>query len=264
MWTPAALQSEARAWAGDIWRAVESQAKSSTMRLTDTLEEQKLLEEILEWSKPNLPDECRGLHYLLAAPFRYVPYPHGSRFRRAGQREGAFYGAEAVSTVIAEISFYRLLFFAEAPGALLPSAPVEHTMFAVGCSTDLSLNLCVPPLNGDAPLWRHPTEYASCQDLADLARGIGVQVIRYSSVRGPASGMNCALLSAKAFAEKIPKAEQTWHVFPGHYSVRAWCENPRFAVEFRREDFGNDPRLASIPAAIAPRTRPQKSQRQKA
>ena len=47
------------------------------MRLTDSLEEQELLENVLERSKPNIPAECKGLHYLLATPFRYTPYPHG-------------------------------------------------------------------------------------------------------------------------------------------------------------------------------------------
>lgn len=246
MWTPVALRSEAHAWKGDLWRVVKSQAKASTMRLTDTLDEQKLLEDILERSKPNMPDECKGLHYLLATPFRYAPYPHGSRFRRAGQREGAFYGSKAVYTVIAEMSFCRLLFFAEAPGTILPSAPVEHTVFVIGCATDSSLNLCVPPLDRDAQIWQHPTDYEPCQDLADLARGADIQAIRYSSVRDPKEGINCVLLSARAFAERSPKSMQTWHIFPGEYSVRSWCENPRSAIEFQRNDFGNDPRLAPM------------------
>src|SRR5205823_13966305 len=106
------------------------------MRLTDSLHEQALLEDILERSKPNLPADCVGLHYLLATPFRYAPYPQGSRFRRAGQREGAFYAAESVPTAIAETSFYRLLFFAEAPGAILPAPPVERTVVVVACASD--------------------------------------------------------------------------------------------------------------------------------
>jgi len=47
MWTPDELLSEAAPWTGEIWRAVESQFKVSTMRLTDTLAEQELLENIL-------------------------------------------------------------------------------------------------------------------------------------------------------------------------------------------------------------------------
>src|SRR5712692_9925921 len=110
MWTPDALLSDARAWAADVWRTVETQYKASTMRLTDSLDDQALLEDILERSKPNLTADCVGLHYLLFTPFRYAPYPRGSRFRRAGQPEGAFYAAESVQTTVAEMSFYRLLF----------------------------------------------------------------------------------------------------------------------------------------------------------
>src|SRR3954447_25812704 len=102
MWTPDALRSEARAWSGDVWRAVESQAKASTMRLTETLAEQELLAKILERSKPPIPPECQGLHYLLFTPFRYAA-TFGSRFRYPGQREGVFYAAETVETAIAEV-----------------------------------------------------------------------------------------------------------------------------------------------------------------
>ena len=212
------------------------------MRLTDTLAEQELLETILEDSKPNWPDACRGLHYLLATPFRYAPYPQGSRFRRAGQRDGAFYCSERAETAVAETSFYRLLFFAEAPGMKLPSSRVEHTVFSVRCRMELALNLCTPPLDRDEPLWRQPVDYGACQNLADAARSAGIDAIRYSSVRDPRGGMNCAFLSVAAFAEPRPRREQTWHIFPGENLVRAWCESPRRSLEFRREDF-NDPRL---------------------
>ena len=41
------------------------------MSLVDTLEEQALLEEVLDDSKPAVPEDCRNLHYLLFTPFRY-------------------------------------------------------------------------------------------------------------------------------------------------------------------------------------------------
>ena len=246
MWTPDALRSEIRACDLDIWRAVEAQHKASTMRLTDTLEEQALLEEILERSKPAFPKECVGFHYLLYTPFRYTPYPRGSRFRRAGQTDGVFYGSEKVDTAIAEIAFYRLLFFAESPDAISPSLPVEHTVFAVGCATARHIDLTAPPLDRDAKIWTAPSEYGACQQFADTARGEHIEIIRYQSVRDPNRGINCAVLSPGAFTERRPKGEQSWHIFPGVYGVRAWCENPKMSLEFGRGDFNNDPRLSAV------------------
>jgi hypothetical protein len=245
MWTPGALRSEACPWSGDLWRAVESQAKASTMKLTDySPVEQNILENLLEPTKPPIPPEFEGFHYLLFTPFRYAPYPNGSRFRRAGQREGAFYCSEQAVTAIAETSFYRLLFLAEAPGMKLPRTPVEHTVFSIKCNTPLALNLTAPPFDTEADTWSHPTDYRKCQDLADLARKTGIGAIRYTSVRDPNHGMNCAILAADAFAERRPQGLQTWHIFPGRHSVRAWCESPLMELEFRKEDFANDPRLA--------------------
>jgi RES domain len=250
MWTPAALLSEAQNWKGNVWRTVESQAKVSTMRLTDTLDEQELLERILERSKPKYPPELIGFNYLLYTPFRYAPYPHGSRFRRAEQREGAFYSSETPSTSIAETSFYRLLFFVESPQTELPASPLEHTTFSVAVRIDRCLNLFAPPLVKDEAIWRNPNDYTGCQDLADAAREAGVQALRYLSVRDPAGGTNCALLSVDAFAERNPRQQQTWHIFPGLFSIRAWCESPRQSLEFKLADFKNDARIAALMAPL--------------
>jgi hypothetical protein len=225
------------------------------MRLTDTLEEQTLLEGILNRSKPPIPEECVGFHYLIYTPFRYSPYPVGSRFRKAGQREGVFYGSEKIETAVAEIAFYRLLFFAESPDSILPSAPVEHTVFRVGCVSKRLIDLTSPPLDRDVDLWIHPTNYGPCQALADSARTAGVEMIRYVSVRDPEGNANCAVLSPRAFSDHRPKNEQTWHVFPGPLSVRAWCENPRLSLEFSRDDFNNDPRVSAIAAPVRHRQR---------
>jgi hypothetical protein len=243
-WTPDALASEARPYAADIWRVVESQYKAATVKITDSLEEQELLERILERSKPPVPSECDRLHFLLATPFRYAPYPYGSRFRRARQREGAFYAAEKVETAIAETAFYRMLFFAESPDTQLPANPVEHTAFSVACKTSRHLDLTAPPLRRDDTLWLHPTDYAPCQDLADAARAASIELIRYESVRDPLHGLNVAVLSCASFASRAPKVRQTWHIFPRHHAVQAWCESPAVAIEFRREQFAADPRLS--------------------
>ena len=150
IWTPAALSSEARAISGQYWRLVESQHQVSTLKLVDTLEEQALLESILEESKPVLPPECAGLDYLLATPFRYgAIYPHGSRFRRAGRTLGVFYASEQVETALAEMSFYRLLFFRDSPDTPLPANAAEYTAFAAAIATKAAIDLTASPLDSD-------------------------------------------------------------------------------------------------------------------
>ena len=57
----------------ELWRGVEAQHRVATMRLVDDLQEQALLEQLLEDSKPTLPAEAKGSHYLLFTPFRYAP-----------------------------------------------------------------------------------------------------------------------------------------------------------------------------------------------
>ncbi|MGH8173103.1 MAG: hypothetical protein ACREPX_08140 [Rhodanobacteraceae bacterium] len=67
--TPDSLHKAVRRISATPWRVVEAQHRASTMRLVDTLEEQRALEDLLEASKPPLPAEAESLHYLLATPF---------------------------------------------------------------------------------------------------------------------------------------------------------------------------------------------------
>lgn len=244
-WTPAALSSSARPYWGTAWRLVEAQHRVTTLRLVDTLAEQQLLEEILDESKPVVPAECQGLDYLLSTPFRYgALYPHGSRFRRAGKTPGVFYAAEAVETAIAELAFYRVLFFAESPGTELPEGAADYTAFSVALEADRILDLMTPPLSTDEALWSERVDYAACQALADAARRADVAVLRYRSVRDPARGANLAVLSCSAFARPAPLTRQTWKIRLGRARVQALCDFPMASLEFAVADFAADPRLA--------------------
>jgi RES domain len=245
IWTPAALRSEARSFKAKAWRLVEAQHRVSTLKLVESLAEQALLEEILEETKPPLPADCRGLDYLLSTPFRYRPYPAGSRFRRAGFTPGVWYGAERPETAVAEMVFYRFLFFAEAPSVPFPDTVAEYTGFSVPVATDLALDLTLPPLARDVPAWTHPTDYGPCQALADSAREAGVQLLRSRSVRDPGQGATLSLLTCAAFAAKAPVDRQTWRIRISHTGGQAICEHPAQGAEFGRDAFP-DPRLAGM------------------
>ena len=246
-WTPAALSSSARPYSGTVWRLVEAQHRVSTLRLVDTLAEQQLLEEILNESKPVVPAECQGLDYLLSTPFRYgAPYPHGSRFRRAGKTLGVFYAAETVETAIAELAFYRVLFFAESPETEFPEGAADYTAFSVALEADRMLDLTAEPLSADDALWSDRVDYSACQDLADVARAADVAILRYRSVRDPAHGANLAVLSCRAFARPAPLSRQTWKIRLGPDRVQALCDFPAVSLEFTVAEFAVDPRLSGL------------------
>ena len=247
IWTRVALSSEFHSLGGLCWRLVEAQHRVSTLKLTDTLAEQAILEDLIEDTKPSIPPECRHLDFLLATPFRYgAPYPHGSRFRRAGRTAGVYYAAESPATAVAEMAFYRVLFFAESPATPWPSDAAEYTAFAAALGTDRLLDLTREPLSADAAVWTDPTRYAGCQAFADAAREAGADTIRYASVRDPAGGANLAILHCRAFARPAPIERQTWRMRLSASGVQALCEFPRQALEFPRAAFASDPRITAL------------------
>ena len=247
IWTPAALASEARRITGRFWRVVEAQHLVSTLKLVDSIDEQVLLEELADAVKPRIPLECAGLDYLLSTPFRYgSPYPNGSRFRRAGFTDGVFYCSGAVETAIAEMAFYRLLFYVESPGLPFSDAAAEYTAFAAEIAAQAAIDLTDEPFVSQRDIWRDPLRYEACQSLADACREIDVDAIRYESVRDPGIGINLAVLRCRAFAKGEPVARETWRMRISGTGVAAIAEFPRRALEYPIEIFRNDPRIAAF------------------
>ena len=247
IWTRVALSSEFRRLQGPCWRLVEAQHRVSTLKLADTLAEQALLEDLVETTKPAIPPECRHLDFLLATPFRYgADYPKGSRFRRAGRTPGVYYAAEDPATAVAEMAFYRLLFFAESPATPWPADAAEYTAFSALLAGDRLLDLTAAPLDADAPIWMDRVDYAGCQAFADAARAVDADAIRYRSVRDPLGRANLAVLACRVFARPAPLERQTWRMRLGASGVQALCEFPRQALEFTRGAFADDPRIAAL------------------
>lgn len=187
------------------------------MRLTDSLEEQSLLEAVLEESKPALPAPVRRLHYLLATPYRYRPH-QGSRFR-APLEPGVWYGAEALRTALAEKSYWRLRFLLDSP-ATPDLKPVPHTVFQASVRTRTALDLTRAPFVRERAAWTDARSYQATQQLAVAARAAQVALIRYESVRDPQHGPCAAVLDPSAFGRSKPHSLETWFIAATRTRIR--------------------------------------------
>jgi RES domain len=206
IWTQRAVESEAVQLQRRLWRAVEAQHIASTLRLVANVEEQHLLERLLDQSKPPLPSETAGLHYLLATPFRYSS-PIGSRFRAAAD-SGIWYGAEDQRTACAELGFWRWRFLVES-AALDTLGPSPQTVFRAGIDGRV-VDLTKSPFKRSRAEWTHPSDYSSTQNFAGVARQAKVDGIRYESVRDPEHGAAVAVLEPECFKPRKPLEQQTW------------------------------------------------------
>ncbi|HSD37534.1 MAG TPA: RES family NAD+ phosphorylase [Rhodocyclaceae bacterium] len=218
----ARLTALARPLRATLWRMVESQHVASTMKLVDTAAEQDALEILLEQGKPPLPIATTGLDYLFASPFRYPPYPSGSRFRSSTD-PGVFYGAPEMRTAAAELGYWRWRFLLDSP-ALPQVGPVLHTAFRARVDA-ICVDLREPPLNAQATSWTAARDYGATQALARSAREAKLQAIVYDSVRDPQKGWCVALLTPEGFARRKPEPmTQSW-----------WLTTTRQEVVWRRE-----------------------------
>lgn len=227
-------RSDLVSYQGEVFRLVEAQHRISTSRLTDSLAEEERLESLIEQAKPPLPENARGLHYLLATPFRYG-HRSASRFRKAGERPGIFYASESSKTCIVEMAYWRMRFFAASPEALRPTTTTEYLMFGVGLIATRALDLTLPPFVSKRTKWVHKYSWNACQGLAARAREIDTQLIRYESARDEQGGINVALFDPDCFTGPVPSTAGTWHFrFQAHRLVviGASPSNERYEFDF--------------------------------
>jgi len=245
-WTAAALLSRAAPLSGSFWRTVEAQHIVSTMKLTDSLEEQAILEQLIEQTKPPVPPDCIGLDFLLMTPFRYSRQnPWGSRFRKPYSESGVFYAAERSETAIAEAVFHRLRFFADSPETPWPQNASEYTAFSVEVSSKRAIDVAAFPADDVADIL-DPSDYSAGQVLSEKAREAEIELIKYASVRDPDHYANLAILTPAAFAKSEPTGRQTWRIYLDGNGARAVCESPGLSLAFGRDAFNADPRMAAF------------------
>jgi hypothetical protein len=205
-WKAAWFEAGVHSKVAPLWRGVEAQHVVATMRLVDALAEHRVLEDLLDASKPTVPEEAKGQHFLLFTPFRYRSrFP--SRFRRPTD-PGVWYGAEELQTACAEVAYWRWRFLMDSDGLRDQALYTEHTFFQARVR-GRSLDLTAAPWKSAARAWTQKTDYSACQDLGAEARSRGVAWIRYGSVRLP--GGTCgAVLDPTALSLREGFEQQTW------------------------------------------------------
>jgi hypothetical protein len=205
-WKAAWFETGVQNKASSLWRGVEAQHVIATMRLVDSLDEHRALEDLLESSKPPVPEEAAGQHFLVFTPFRYRSrFP--SRFRRATD-PGVWYGAEELETACAEVAYWRWRFLIDSDGLRDQALHTEHTFFQArirGRCADLT----AAPWKSAARAWTQKRDYAACQDLGHKARSRDLGWIRYASVR-TADGTCAAVLKPDALSLARGFEQQTW------------------------------------------------------
>lgn len=215
IWQQCQGQTHIKPIDGLLFRLVESQEQVATQRLVDDLDEQALLEQLLEQSKPKHSNANIGqTHYLLSTPFRYPPLKYGSRF--GGRHEPSlFYGGCSEAVTLVESAYYRFVFWSsmsEHPtGKKLRS---QHTMFSVPYATKQGIRLHQSPFLAWQETLRHPSEYAATQQLGADMRGAGVAAFEYVSARDQAvdqaAGLCVALFTPNALAADQPSDKIRW------------------------------------------------------
>ena len=195
---------------GILYRLVESQEQIATLGYVDTLDEQALLEEMLEDTKPVYREDLTAYHYLLSTPFRYPPLKWGSRFG-ATHEPSLFYGGARVDVTLAESAYYRFVFWNSMAGTpIKKQIRSEHSLFSVEYQSQYGVCLHQDPFDHYQHEIASPTQYSQSQQLGSAMRASGVEAFEYSSARAPQKGICIGLFAARALKQKQPKNMSLW------------------------------------------------------
>jgi hypothetical protein len=205
IWTRCGGRSRLRRLRGEAWRVVEDQYLFSTRKLVGSDAEHRVLEELLEASKPGASP--RGLHYLLLTPFRYPPFARGSRLRTRAEA-GVWYGSREPRTAFAEAAYYRLLFL-EGTAAAIESLELDLSAFRAAFDTPRGVDLTRAPFAAHRAAISSPVTYADSQPLGREMRQAGVEACLLASAREP-EGVNVALFTPHAFVSRKPSPPESW------------------------------------------------------
>lgn len=190
---------------GEVWRVVESQEQIATLGLVANLSEQYLLEHMLDESKNKLTEETNTLDYLLFTPFRYPPLKWGSRFGTEYER-GLFYGSELLATALAEVAYYRLLFWDGMNTVPETAIVTQHTGFQTDYKMNKGVDLRQAPFDSDeyAKLLVDKADYSFSQTVGQCLQENNVAGICFSSARCPNADLNIALFEPETLFGQKP------------------------------------------------------------
>ena len=240
IWTQCGGKSNLVVLTMEVWRIVEDQHRSSTMKLVDNTQEHAILEDIIERGKPRYPypPYNQTLHYLLWTPFRYPPLKNGSRFG-ARTEISIWYGAAHYHTAFAEKAYYRFFFRQGLTQQFPVSIEDKYTAFSVAIRTDQGIQLHLPPFCDHHDIIESPVNYKATQELGRRMREDGVEAFFYTSARDPNKGLNTGIFHPSVFANIQPQKEKIWHLFETDKCVRFYRAAPgeQESIEFIIQQF---------------------------
>jgi RES domain len=191
------------------WRIIENQNRTATRKLVDSLKEQEILEEIIEFEKPALPELCQGYHYLLFTAFRYPPLKKGSRFGTRYE-PSLWYGSYNIETALAEKAYYRLLLLRDSD-AIFDELPITYTAFQAEIETNKGVDLTKTPFSQFKHEISKKDSYIYSQSLGSKMRSANIPAFSFKSARCPKEGINMGLFVPQGFKAKKPlEPFQTW------------------------------------------------------
>ncbi len=202
-------QENIKPLSAEVFRVAESQQKVATNTLVDTLEEQRILEEMLDQVKPRIPHDCESFDYLIYTPFRYPPLKHGSRFGKK-IHPSIFYGSKTLTAAFAELAYYRFVYYDGMATAPKKKQKVtQHASFCVDVRAQRGVELNKPPFNKYRRKLSDPAGYKDSQKIGEEMREKKVEAFTYFSARA-IDEVNVGIFDCKAIQNYMPHALKHW------------------------------------------------------
>jgi hypothetical protein len=213
------------------------------MQVVDTLEEQSLLEDIIESSKPPLTKQAdkSGRHYLFKTPFRYPPLKYGSRFGRQYQ-PSLFYASHTIKSALYESAFYSFYFMSRTEIPFTGVITNKKTSFTANVVTNNYVDLCLINEPDLQRALQHKSDYSYPHKIGTYMRDKGVEAFSYYSARED-GGKHIGVFYLDTI-NGVPENERQWQIKQTPDRLLYYCPlDTALNIEFSIERFYVDGKL---------------------
>nr|WP_255590008.1 RES family NAD+ phosphorylase [Marinicella sp. NBU2979] len=172
------------------------------MNITDSIEEQSIIENLLDEIKPRPVHSNK--HYLLTTPFRYPPLKYGSRYGTTDMKSH-FYAAKDPMTCLVECAYYRFMFLDHIQVTYDKPLNTNHLLFSCSVATKKALDLTSAQFKSIENKITLPDDHSYTQKIGQWAcQNNGFDAIIFPSARH-LEGVNYAITSIKNIKSRQPK-----------------------------------------------------------
>jgi len=231
----------------EVYRVVQGQAVNGLAKFVKNASELEILEEMLENSKPPVPEEDKSDEKLIYTPFRYFLKDKGARFNGPNSPR-VWYGSRDLNTCLREKAYHQFCFIEDSVGLKDKSIDIIFTSFLSQWKSKRCVNLCSNSFKYHHDKITSPSSYFESQKLGEDMYNDSIEIFLFPSCRNPGKE-NFGSFTPTAYVKNSLSKRRGWTAIFRPELVTIIPHNRKFqgkAFDIQKSDFSVNGRFPRV------------------